>query len=66
MGKNEDQHPCAQSGAWGQCRPKGSSGEQSPARRADWVFGIQRNTHSGVGEEQELGREGVLAQSLRQ
>lgn len=50
----------------GQCRPKVGSREQSPARRADWVFGIQRNTHSGVGEEQELGREGVLAQSLRQ
>lgn len=60
MGKNEEEHPRAQSGAWGQCRPKGSSGERSPARRADWVFGIQRNTHSSVGEEQELGEGGSV------
>lgn len=62
-GKNEEEHSRVPSGAWGQCRPKGSSEEWSPARRADWVFGIQRNTHSSAGEEQEL-REGRSAGSV--
>lgn len=60
MGKNEEEYPHAQSDTWGQCWPKGSS---SPARRVDWVFGTQRNTHSSVGKEQELG-EGVSAGSV--